>query len=705
MGLMNKLRDKTHIILIILIVAFLATIVFEWGMDYMGMRGGEGGPEFGSVNGHEIKLTDFEQQVQFAVEQQRQQTGQEPDDQLIQMIRDQVWEQLVSQALIEEEIKRLGITVTNQEILNWVYNSPQTLPDPIKRNFVDSTGQFNMAVYQQALTTKTPEVTQFWGQVEEYLKNVLLQQKLQSVITGTVRVTEGEVMQKYRDDNLKANVDYLFLDVNGVQDNQVQFGEEDLKAYYDKNKFEFKREESAKLRYVIFSDAATMDDTIRTKKELQAFARDLKALNPNDSLTWKVFTDNTGGVYSNKFTKPNEIIPELSSYLFTAAKDSISEVIAGTDGFHVVRLIDSRDGDQTFVGASHILISLGTDTNAAKQKADQLYQRLKAGEDFTKLAAENSDDPSNKFKGGALGWFTKGAMVKEFEDAAMNAAVGEIVGPVKTQFGYHIIKVTGRSNKEFKFADMKKMVTASGKTKDAARKKAEDFAFISKEGNMDEEAKKLGIQIVDLPTLITADGMVPGAGQNKIVNNFAMQNKKGTISDPIKIQNGYAVYLIADKFAAGIAPFEEVKATQVANMVKLQKKLDMLKQQANDLKGKSGGNILSLKASNPQLNIQTADSISASKPAPMVGNDPDFNNTVFKLQAGQISEPIRTLKGYYLVQVKAIDQFDNNKYQQEYNTIRTQLVAQKKQTIVQDWLAEMKKNAKIVDNRDKYFRQ
>lgn len=703
MGLMNKLRDKTHIILIILIVAFLATIVFEWGMDYLGLRGGQV-TELGAVNGQELKFTDFESQVNFAIDQQRQQTGQDPDDQMIQMIRDQVWDQLVTQVLVEQEIKNLGITVTNQEILNWVYNSPQTLPDVIKRNFVDSLGQFNMAVYQQALTTKTPEVQKFWSQVEEYLKQTLLQQKLQSVITGTVRVTEGEVLQKYKDENIKANLDYLFLDVNTVPDNQVQISEEDLKNYYEKNKSDFKREESAKLRYVIFPDLPTMDDTVMTEKQVKALAKDFRKFAADDSTTWGIVNDNSQVKFANTFTKPNEIASEVAAFLFTAPKDSISQVIKAADGFHMVRLLDSKDGDQTFANVSHILVNFGTDTNAAKQKAEQIYQKVKAGEDFVKLAAENSDDPSNKFKGGDLGWFTKGAMVKEFEDAAMNGNIGDVVGPIKTQFGYHILKIKGKSNKEFKFADIKKGVVASTKTKDAARKKAEDFAFISRKGNIDEEAKKLGLQLVEVPSAVTKESFIPGAGQNKAVTKFAMNEKKGTISDPIKIQNGYAVYVIADKFAAGYAPFEEVKATVVTNSVKLEKKLDILKQQAMDFKGKAGSSITSLKASNPQLTIESVDSISVAKPAPSVGNDFDFNNAVFKLQNGQISEPIRTNRGYYIVQVRAIMPFDQTKFQADYTTVRTQLIAQKKQTIVQDWIAELKNKATIVDNRDKFFR-
>lgn len=704
MGLMNKLRDKTHIILIILILAFLATIVFEWGMDYLGVRGGQV-TELGSVNGQEIKFTDFESQVNFAIDQQKQQTGEDPDENLIKMIRDQVWDQMVTQILAEQEIKRLGITVTNQEILNWVYNSPQTLPDVIKRNFIDSLGQFNMTVYQQALNTKTPEVTQFWSQVEEYLKQTLLSQKLQSVITGTVRVSESEVLQKFRDDNIKATFDYIFLDLNTVMENQIQFNEEDLKQYFEKNKNDFRREAAAKLRYVLFSDVATMEDTISTEKMLKAYAKDLKKLVPGDTLTYAIVNDNSLTKFTNNYVKPNEISPEVAAFLFSAAKDSISDVIKASDGLHIVRLLDTREGTETFSNAQHILVNFGSDTIAAKTKAEQIAQRLKSGEDFVKLAAENSDDASNKFKGGDLGWFGKGSMVKEFEDAVNSASIGEIVGPVKTQFGYHIIKVKGKQSKEFKFADIKKIVKPSAKTKDAARKRAEDFAYVSQNGSIDEEAKKLGLTIVDIPALITKGAFIPGAGQNNSVYKFALDEKKGNVSDPIKVQAGYAVYQIVDKFPEGFYSFDELKVQQLPLLVKQEKKLDFLNSQAADLKSKiSGGDINSLKNINSQINILRVDTVSVSTPSANIGNDFAFNAVVYKLQNGQISEPIRTPRGYYIVQMRNINQIDQTKYQQEFEGIRTQLLNVKKQNIVQEWLAALKEKAVIVDNRDKMYR-
>ncbi|MGH2575493.1 MAG: peptidylprolyl isomerase [Ignavibacteria bacterium] len=698
---MNKLRDKTHIILIVLIIAFLATIVFEWGMDYLGLRGSQV-TELGSVNGEEINYQEYENQVQFAIEQQKQQTGEDPDESLMQMIREQTWEQMVSQMLAKQQIEKLGIKVTDQEILNWVYNSPQTLPDIIKRNFVDSTGQFNMGVYQQALATKTPEIQKFWSQVEDYLKQTLLSQKLQSVITGVVRVSEGDVMQKFKDDNIYASFDYILFDIGSIPDAQIQISEDDLKTYYDKNKEDLRSEEMVKMKYIMFSDAPTMDDTIITEKQLKAFTKDLKRMNDSDLVN--LVNTNSDVKFKSDFVKPNEISAQVASFLFNVKKDSVSDIIKASDGFHIVRLLDSRDGENLFTNASHILINFGADTNAAKLKAEQIYKQIKEGMDFAKLASELSDDPGSKVNGGNLGWFTKGAMVKEFEQASMNAKVGEIVGPVKSQFGFHIIKVIDRQKREFKFADIKKIVKTSPKTKDAIRKRAEDFAFISGKGNFEEEAKKINIQPIDIPP-ITKGSFIPGAGQNKNITKFAFKEKEGTISDPFKIQAGYAVYLITEKIPSGYMKYEEIKENVIKPRVLMEKKLEILKLKAQEFRNKITGNSLtSLKDKDPQLNILFADSVSVSKPNPSIGADFDFNNSVFKLQNGQISDPVKSQMGYYLVQMKSIIPFDQEKYKAEGEKIKTSLIAQKKQSIVQDWITELKEKSDIVDNRDKFYR-
>jgi len=701
MGLMNRMRDKTHIILIILVLAFLATIVFDWGMGVLGLKRDQIS-ELGYVNGEAITYQEFESQVQFAVEQQKQQSGQEPDEAMVEMIRNQVWDQLVTQKLAKQQIGKLGIRVTDQEILDWIYKSPQTLPEPIKRNFIDSAGNFDMAIYQQALTTRSPEIQKFWVQVEDYLRQVLLSQKLQSVVTGIVRVSEGDVLQKYKDENIYANFDYVFLDVNGVTEEQIKISEEDLREYYDKNKEDFKNEERVKLKYVLFSDVATMEDTLLTEKQLQALTKDLRRMNDSDLIN--LVNTNSENKWVDKFVKPNEISSQVANFLFSVPKDSVSDVIKASDGFHIVRLLDSKQGENVYTNASHILINFGGDSNAAKLKAEQIYKRAASGEDFDKLASQFSDDPGSKTNGGNLGWFTKGAMVKEFEDAALNSRVGSIVGPIKTQFGYHIIKIHDRQKKEFKFADIKKTVKPSAKTRDAARKRAEDFTYVSRKGNFDEEAGKVNLQVVDLPP-ITRNGFIPGAGENKKIVKFAFSESRNSISDPIKVQNGYAVYLITDKLPSGYMDFQEIRENTLVPLVKLQKKLDLLKQRADELERSITGNQLaSLKYSDPGITIQTADSFSVAKPNPQIGNQPEFNNEVFKLQPGEISPPIRTSRGYYIVQMRNLTPFDFEKYKAAADQIRANLTAQKKQSIVQEWISQLKEQADIVDNRDRYFR-
>lgn len=701
MGIMNKMRNKTHIILIILVVAFLATIIFEWGMNYLGLRGGQQ-IELGIVNGEVIKYTEFENQLQFAIQQQKQQTGEDPDESMVGMIRDQVWEQVVTQIIAKQQIEKLGIKVTDQEILNWVYNSPQTLPDPIKKNFMDSTGQFNMAMYQQALQTKTPEVQKFWAQVEDFLKQTLLSQKLQSVITGIVRVPESDILQKYKDENIKAQFDYLFLDATTIPDAQVQVNDEELKNYYEKNKNDFKKEEMVKMKYVMFSDAATMDDTVITEKQLKALTKELKRSNDSDLIS--LVNTNSDAKWTGNFSKPNELAAQVVNFLFTAKKDSVSDVIHATDGFHIVRLLDSKDGENTYTSASHILIKFGTDTNAAKVKTEQIMDRIKKGEDFVKLVSDFSEDPGSKISGGDLGWFTKGAMVKEFEEACNNGKIGEVVGPVKSQFGFHIIKIKDRQKKEFKVADIKKAVKTSTKTRDYIVKRAEDFSFVARKDGFEDQAKKINIAVTDLPP-ITKTSFIPGAGQNKKISEFGFKENKGTISDPIKIQGGYAIYIIMDKIPAGFMTFEEVKDNMVKPKVILEKKLEILKQKAAELKGKITNNLLtSLNNVEPNLKVLQADSVSVAKPVQTIGSDPDFNNVVFKMQNGQLSDPIKTQRGVYLVQMKNITPFDQAKYTAASEQIKQTLLQTKKQTILQDWITELKDKAEIVDNRDKYFK-
>lgn len=703
-GVMNKLRDKMPVIIIVVIVAFLATIVFEWGMNLMGLR--EDRMLFAKVNGEEITYQQFEQAVEQQAAQMRQQNnGKDIDEAQMQQIRDQVWNGLITQTITKEAMRKYNITVSDKEILDWIYNRPEQLPDPIKRNFMDSTGVFNVGFYQQALGMKTKEATQFWTQVEGYLREVLQSEKLQAVLTAGVRVTEADVLQKYKDDKIFANISYTGLDFSMITDTSMNNpSNEEMKKYYDAHKEDFKVDESVKFKYVVFSDAATAEDTAAAQKYLEVLIKDLKTATLEDSSLIRLVNDNSVSPFSDTYQKPNAFGSDATKFLFSAKPGDVSDIIIGNDGYKVIRLIDSKEGEDTYVNASHILVNFGTDTAAAKKKAEDIFKRVKAGEDINTLAQQLSDEPSAKTQKGDLGWFTKGAMVKEFEEASMNAKDGEIVGPVKTQFGFHIIQVKGKSKKEFKVAEIKKTVTAGARTKDIAKKKAESFYLdVDKGANIDTLAKQLNMVCTTTPDVLK-DGFIPGAGQNKKLMKLALESRPKKVFEPVKIQGGYGVYELIEKTPAGYRNFDSIKTTMVKPKVVEQKKFAVLKQMATDLRAKIQNNdIKSLSTLTPPSVIETADSVSVSKPAPKIGQDFAVSDAIFSLKQGEISQPVKGSKGYYLIQLNNVTPFNNDDYLKAYNEIRNGLLAQKKQSVVQEWLQKMQNEADIIDNRDRFF--
>ncbi len=703
-GVMNKLRDKMPVIIIVVIVAFLATIVFEWGMNLMGLR--EDRMLFAKVNGEEITYQQFEQAVEQQAAQMRQQNnGKDIDEAQMQQIRDQVWNGLITQTITKEAMRKYNVTVSDKEILDWIYNRPEQLPDPIKRNFMDSTGVFNVGFYQQALGMKTKEATQFWTQVEGYLREVLQSEKLQAVLTAGVRVTEADVLQKYKDDKIFANITYSGLDFSMITDTSMNNpSNEEMKKYYDAHKEDFKVDESVKFKYVVFSDAATAEDTAAAQKYLEVLIKDLKTATLEDSSLIRLVNDNSVSPFSDTYQKPNAFGSDATKFLFSAKPGDVSDIIIGNDGYKVIRLIDSKEGEDTYVNASHILVNFGTDTAAAKKKAEDIFKRVKAGEDINTLAQQLSDEPSAKTQKGDLGWFTKGAMVKEFEEASMNAKDGEIVGPVKTQFGFHIIQVKGKSKKEFKVAEIKKTVTAGARTKDIAKKKAESFYLdVDKGANIDTLAKQVNLVCTTTPDVLK-DGFIPGAGQNKKLMKLALDSRPKKVFEPVKIQGGYGVYELIEKTPAGYRNFDSIKTTMVKPKVVEQKKFAVLKQMATDLRAKIQNNdIKSLSTLTPPSVVETADSVSVSKPAPKIGQDFAVSDAIFTLKQGEISQPVKGSKGYYLIQLNNVTPFNNDDYLKAYNEIRNGLLAQKKQSVVQEWLQKMQNEADIIDNRDRFF--
>jgi len=220
------------------------------------------------------------------------------------------------------------------------------------------------------------------------------------------------------------------------------------------------------------------------------------------------------------------------------------------------------------VRASHILIKLGSDpspkdTLVAFNKIMGLRNRVLKGEDFGVLASANSDDPSAKQNAGDLGYFTSMMMVYPFENAAYNTAVGQISMPVRTKFGYHILKVVDTRDAQGQVHVAHIMVKVPENAKDSAvaiaRKKIEEIADKVKKG---EDFASLASNFSDDRTSGKNGGQLPWFGTGKMVPDFEKAafdlKKDGEVSQIIQTQYGF--HIIKRLERKGVQAFDEVKA-------------------------------------------------------------------------------------------------------------------------------------------------
>lgn len=693
---MTKMRDNMPTILILLVVAFVLTIVFEWGMDYLGLATRRY-DNVGVINHRKISYQEFVELVRQKSEQEKSQTGKEPDENALNRIRDEVWNSLITQTLVDQEIERLGIDVPDQEIVDWVKG--ENPPEFLYRQFLDSNGNFNRAAYEAAIAD--PRNKEIWIQIEQGLKKQRMQEKLQSVILASVRVPESELYEKFIEQNQKFNIEYIFFDPNKfVSDEEANVTDADVEKYYNQHSAEFKTEPTRKLKYVKFVEVPSSKDTQSVVAELEDVLNKVRA----GADFMELMNTYSESPATEIFYKHGELSQIKEEKLFSARVGEIVGPYTDFDGYHLTKILEERTGSDEFVRASHILINIqGNDSVTALSEAKNILVKIQKGEDFATLAKQYSKDPGSAEKGGDLGWFGKGRMVKPFEDACYKAQVNQVVGPVKTQFGYHIIKLTGKSKREIKIADIVIPVKVSSETRSIIYQNAQDFRYLAQENGFIKEAEVAKFQVLETPPF-TKDGIIPGLGKHPALTRFAFSKDLGDISEVFPIPEGYGVFMISEIKKGGIRPLSELKESLKPRVLR-EKKLKMLADKVvkfrNELSESDPLQKLSEKYTD--LKVQTSGQFSLIAGIPGIGRDLKLNGALLNLKPNVVSKPIEGSRGYYIVKILEKTEIDSTAYNSQKDMLKKQILQTKKSQFISEWLEQLKQKADIEDNRDLFF--
>jgi parvulin-like peptidyl-prolyl isomerase len=702
MPLMTQIRDNLTKAFAVFAVFFIVYIVLDWGMDITGRkgRGLTTKDVVGTVNGTKISFREFSDLLKQQSDAYRKQTGVEPDDETERQLRTQVWNMLVQQALVDKELIRLGISVTDDEIRE-ILLGPNP-PEMIAQQFRDSTGTFNRTAYEQAVMN--PQNRQAVIQVEDQVRRQRRLEKLQSLLSAATRVTENEARQRFEDQSITLDAEYVLFDPNlFVADSAVQVNNDDLKKYYNANQEEYKVKAARKLKYVFFSLAPSNDDTAAVMAEMARFAEQAKTGTDFVDLA-KTYSEVP--VNDTTFFKHGDIGRQRESVAFAARKGELVGPVADYAGIHLMKILEEKKGTTEFIRASHILLNAVSGPDSVKQieRAKALLKRARSGENFGALARDNSDDYGSKVQDGDLGWNGKGGWVKPFEQAAFGAKVGDIVGPVRTQFGWHIIKVTGRDSRQLRIATLTMKVKSSAQSTDATNAKAQDFAYLAKDEGFEKAAETSAYQLKETPEFVKGS-VIPGIGMNDAVMTFAFGKKLDALSEPTPVTGGVAVFKISGVREEGVRPLDEVKA-MIRFQVLREKKMQQLKEQVDSFSKTLGANGDLAVAARTIKNVvdQKTGPFKAQDAPPGIGRDNVFIGHVASLKPNETSKPFEGARGYYIVKLLSKSAFDSTQFASTKNTLKEQILQEKRNRLFSDWLTALRDKADIEDLRDKFYR-
>ena len=331
--------------------------------------------------------------------------------------------------------------------------------------------------------------------VEEQIKNQLVQQKLQSYVSAAVTVSDAETKDQYIKQAIKMKANYVMINANTIPDADVKVTDSDVKKYYDEHPEEFKQAAARKLKYLLFRKQPSQSDSISIQKNLEAIVTKLKG----DTTSFKSYVEiYSEHPYSKDTVAVSTIPQQIRDAIVKGNKGDIFGPTATFEGYVVYKLIDKVKSKNEQVRASHILVRASGDDKTDLKKINDIYNQLMKGADFATVAKEKSDDGS-KTQGGDLGWFGRGQMVKEFNDASFNGKIGVIQKPIKTQFGYHIIKVFDRSNQDLVVEKIVNKIQPSATTTDKLYQDATDFSYIAQKDGFENIAKEMKYAIVETP--------------------------------------------------------------------------------------------------------------------------------------------------------------------------------------------------------------
>ena len=340
---------------------------------------------------------------------------------------------------------------------------------------------------------------------------------------------------------------------------------------------------------------------------------------------------------------------------------------------------------------------------------NDIIERANSGDDFADLAEEYSKDPGSQENGGDLGWFGKGQMVKPFEEAAFEADKGQIIGPVVSRFGSHIISVRDKKTEDGKEQVLASHILlkteASPTTLSDLRRVATLFSYDAQDSGFTAVANSHGLSVLSQEDLDRSSSRIRGLGSLRSGVRYAFNNPVGSVSDVLENDQNYAVFHVDSVVKAGHRDFADVR-NQLTNKVKREKQKSVSRDMIDEL-------VIDMNASDQSLqtlmekqkrydNIKD-ESKTIKEGFTSISRSNFATGALLNASINELIDPVETTRGWALIHVKNISTFDSTEYEVQKDALKSSLLASKQNQNMQAWLNGLKDNAEIIDNRNYFY--
>lgn len=710
MATLQKIRNRGGILVSIVIglalVAFIVGDALSSGASIMNRSRNK----VGEIAGESISIQEYQQKITKNEEMVKSMNGISAlsEDQQ-QMIRENTWQQIVTNAIMEKEYENIGMGLSGDELYDLLLGD--NMNPAVQQLFADpQTGQVDKdrarLVIKQLIEAPagTPQKA-YWLNMEEQIATARKQSKYNILLTRGLYVTDAFAKNFLENAATTVDISYILKSYNTISDSSITVTSNEIKDYYNSHQYLFQVPESRRIAYVSFDITASPEDIKETEEWVNSL-KDEFASAPN---VIEFATLSSEKRFPTAYLKKGELgYSELDDFIFVEKNNGVFGPYLKDQAYNIARVADRRMLPDS-VKARHILIvpENGRSVQAAEKLADSLAGALRKGADFEAIAKRYSADQNSAINGGDLGWFTQNAMIQPFSDTVFFANKNEIK-TVKTQYGYHIVQVTDRSKPEEKVlvGIISKEITPSQQTINNIYNDARvfvnnvttitDFETAVTDHKQTKRIANLGKNDKTIPGMDNAREIIREAYLTDKTGNVLLTKEKSPIFES---GNKFTVAVLTEIQKEGIASLNSVASLIKRELIRQKKGEIIAKELEKDMSGSQS--LLSI-AQKAKAEVVDANDVNFnSVQLPGAGIEPKVIAEAVAMNEGEISKPIIGNQGVYIVTV-------NTKH---VNEVTPEQIAQAKASMLQtnfyrvnyQLLPSLVKKAGVVDSRYKFY--